>query len=141
MACRQGSPIFTCRKTRRNNWGARQTTQPRIPAQEIKPQKPLTKKISGGCIIRRNSQSHRRLCWRDPQGPRMYTNPPTQESAPGGPNLIVGSRGMTESQQRVEHCSLSDPSPTYSVTRQPCGLPHFGEHLRLRPTLNISPVQ
>ena len=28
----------------------------------------------------------------DPQGPRMYTNPPTQESAPGGPNLIVGSR-------------------------------------------------
>ena len=27
----------------------------------------------------------------DPQGPRMYTNQPTQESAPEGPNLLVGS--------------------------------------------------
>ena len=29
----------------------------------------------------------------DPQGPRAYTSPPTQEAAPEGPNLIVGSRG------------------------------------------------
>ena len=28
---------------------------------------------------------------RDPQGTRTYTNPPTQEAAPEGPNLIVGS--------------------------------------------------
>ena len=27
----------------------------------------------------------------DPQGPRTYTNPPTQEAAPEGPNLILGS--------------------------------------------------
>ena len=30
---------------------------------------------------------------RDPGGPRMYTNPPTQESAPKGPSLLVGSGG------------------------------------------------
>ena len=27
------------------------------------------------------------------QGPRTYTKPPSQESAPEGPNLLVGSRG------------------------------------------------
>ena len=41
----------------------------------------------------RNCQPYRRVCWRDPQGPRTYTNPPTQESAPEGPNLIVDSMG------------------------------------------------
>ena len=29
----------------------------------------------------------------DPQGTRTYRNTPTRESAPEGPNLIVGSRG------------------------------------------------
>ena len=29
----------------------------------------------------------------DPQGPRTYTSSHTQESAPEGPNLLVGSRG------------------------------------------------
>ena len=33
------------------------------------------------------------------------------------------------------HCSLSDPSLTYNVTVQQHGLPHPGEHLRLRPLL------
>ena len=31
--------------------------------------------------------------WRDPHGPRMYTKLPTWESAPEGPNLLVGSGG------------------------------------------------
>ena len=31
--------------------------------------------------------------WRDPQGPRMYTSPPTRKSAPEGPSLLVGSGG------------------------------------------------
>ena len=35
-----------------------------------------------------------------------------------------------------QHCSLSDPSPTDSITTQPRGLPHPGEHLRLRPSLH-----
>ena len=44
----------------------------------IKASKPLTVKIYGGCGSGRNSQPHRRVHWRDPQGPRMYTKPPTQ---------------------------------------------------------------
>ena len=53
------------------------------------------KTTCGDWSSRRNwQQSHRKVCWRDPQGPRMYTNPPIQESAPEGPNLlVVGSRG------------------------------------------------
>ena len=56
--------------------------------------KPLTENTCGGSGgSRRNSQPHRRSHWRDPQGPRMYTTPPTREAAPEGPSLIVGSRG------------------------------------------------
>ena len=49
-------------------------------------------KTCGGWGGKRNSQPHRRVHWRDPQGPRTYTNPLTWESAPEGPNLPVGSR-------------------------------------------------
>ena len=31
VGCRPGRPTFACRKTGRNNWGDRQTWQPRIP--------------------------------------------------------------------------------------------------------------
>ena len=57
---------------------------------EKKSSKPLAVKTCGDCG-QENSQSHRRVCWRDPQGRRMYTKPPTQEAAPEGPNLLVGS--------------------------------------------------
>ena len=39
--CRLGGPTFMCTKTGRNNWGEKETTQPRAPAGnkgEIKPQ-------------------------------------------------------------------------------------------------------
>ena len=77
----------------------------------------------------------KRVHWRDPQGPRMYTNPPNQESVPEGPNLIVGSGGVTENQQRVEQVPLLPlhPSPTYSFTAQRPALPRPSEHLRLCP--------
>ena len=70
----------------------RQTIKPRVPAYEKKASKSLAVKTSGGCGGRRNFQSHKRVLWRNPQGPRMYTSPSTQESAPEGPNLLVGSR-------------------------------------------------
>ena len=79
-----------------------------------KPQKHLVVKICGGCGIGRNSQPHGRVHWRQPQGPRMYTNTPTQESAPEGPNLLVGSRGsnLKGGQEPSKwHCSLSDRQP------------------------------
>ena len=79
--------------TRKDNWGARQTMQPRFPAGGNKASKPQAIKTCGSCGSGRNSQLHRRVCWRDPQGPRMYTNTHTWESAPEGPNLLVGSRG------------------------------------------------
>ena len=54
--------------------------------------KPLIENTCGGCGgSGRNSQPHRRVPWRDPQGPRMHTNAPTRESAPEGPNLLVSS--------------------------------------------------
>ena len=54
--------------------------------------KPLTENTCGGWgSSGRNSQTHRTVCWRDPQVPRMYTNPLTQESAPEGLDFLVGS--------------------------------------------------
>ena len=56
-----------------------------------KASKPLAVKTCGGCGSRINSKSHRRVHWRDPQGPRTYTKPPTWESTLEGLNLLVGS--------------------------------------------------
>ena len=112
--------------------------QPRVPAWGKKVSKPLAIKICGDWgSSGRNSQPHRRVCWRDPEGPRMYTNPPTRESAPEGPNLLVGRGGgkwLKASRELSNwHCSLSDSSPTYNATTQQPGLPHPGEYIRLCP--------
>ena len=58
---------------------------------------------------------------RDPQGPKMYTNPPTWESAPEGPNLLVAScrSDWKLAERSKQHCALSDPSPTDSITMPP----------------------
>ena len=60
---------------------------------EIQPQNLWLKKTWGGWGGRRNSLPHRKVHWRDPQGPITYTNPRTWKSAPKGPNLLVGSGG------------------------------------------------
>ena len=86
-------PTFTHGSAERNNWGARQTTQPRVPVQEIKSSKPLAVKMHRGYGSRRDSQSLRRVFWRGPQDPRTYTSPPTWESAPKRHNPLVGSKG------------------------------------------------
>ena len=69
--------------------------RPRNPGFQLRKRKPqlLDGKTCGACSSRRNSQPHRRVPWRDPQGPRTYTNPLTWESSPEGPNLLVGSGG------------------------------------------------
>ena len=91
---REGRELWAWgKKTGRNNWGARQTVQPRVPVQEKKASKPLAVITCGGFSSGRNSQPHRRVHWRDPQGPRMYPKPPTWESTPEGPNLLVNIRG------------------------------------------------
>ena len=49
----------------------------------------------------------------DPQGPRMYTSHPTQESGPDGPNLLVGSGG-SDWKPAVSRASGTVPSWTLS---------------------------
>ena len=67
------------------------TPQPRVPTWRDKAWKPLTEKFCGGWGSRRNSQTHRRVHWRDPWGPRTYTKRPTEESTPERPDLLLGS--------------------------------------------------
>ena len=74
-------------------------------------------KNCGGCGGRRNSQSHRRILWRDPQGPRGYTNPPTWESAPEGPNLHGGSRGSDRKRGKSPASSIV---PSLILSRIQC---------------------
>ena len=47
-AGKAGGPTFACRLTGRNNWGVRQTTQPRAPAWGNKAAKSLTEKNCAG---------------------------------------------------------------------------------------------
>ena len=67
--------------------------EPRVSVWETKDKKPLDIKICRVVAVGEKSQDHRKICGRDPQGPRMYTNPPTQESALEWHNLLVGSGG------------------------------------------------
>ena len=70
-------------------------SKPRNPGLQRGEIKPQTSDCARGGLggSRRDSQPHRRGRWRDPQGPRVCTGPPTWESAPEGPSLIVGSGG------------------------------------------------
>ena len=105
------------------NWkgkqGTRQTTQPRVPAQGNKASKPQAVKTCGGCGSGRNSQPHRRAHWRDPQDPGRYTSPHTQGISTRSAQLVCGKWGRRLKASREPskgHCSLSDPSSTYSTT-------------------------
>ena len=82
--------------------------EPRVPVQGNKASKPLTEKFCGGCGSGRNSQLHGTVCWREPQGPRMYTNPPTWESAP----ICLWVAGeVTKNVQRAEETALFPLAP------------------------------
>ena len=80
----------------------RQAGQSRVPAWRNKASKPLKKPVRGEVKLPASQESY----WRDPQGPRMYTNPPTQEAVPERPNLIVVVEGVTENWQRAEQAPL-----------------------------------
>ena len=61
-------------------------------------------------------------------------HPPGKQHQKGETHLwVVGE--VTERGQELsnQHCSLSDPSHTYSTTVQRTGLPHRGEYLKLHP--------
>ena len=91
-AGRLGGPKFACGYTGRNNWGVRQTVQPRVPG-EIKPQnlqlkKPVRVEAAGetpsltGEFV---GETHRIL--------ECAQNHPPWNQHQKGPNLLVGSRG------------------------------------------------
>ena len=123
----------------------RQTTQPRVPVPVAsnKASNPLAVKTCGGCSGRRNSQPHRRVCGDRledrvlcplGQGPRVHMNPPTQESAPEGPNLFVGSRGGESRAKGVALFPLR-PCPHIQCHNAAMWVACPGEYLRLHPLL------
>ena len=61
--------------------------------------------------------SHTRAHWRGPQGPKIYTNPPTENQHLKGHKLFVGSEGNDGKwhESRASGIVPSDPSPTYSA--------------------------
>ena len=89
---------------------------------KLKPQNLWLWKPVGVAAGGRNCRSHRKVHWRGPWGPRMYISPPTQESAPEGPNLLVGSGGSDwkwgESQASSIVPSLTPPPYTAPQCRQ-----------------------
>ena len=104
-----------------------------------KASKTLAVKTYGGWAGERNSQSHRRVCWRDPQGPRTYTSPPTWESAPEREQSTCRNQGKwlkAVLQPSTQHYSLSDPSHTKCHSKR-SGLLHPGEYLGLLPLQHI----
>ena len=88
------------------HWGARQTMQSRVLVQEKKASKPMSVKICGGCRGRRNCKPHKRCCWRDSQGPRMYTNLLTMNQHQKGSICLWVAGEVTESPSRAEKVAL-----------------------------------
>ena len=83
----------------------------------------------------RNYQPHWRVHWRDPQGPRTYKNPPTQESVPEGPNSLVGSGGSDWKCARAQQAALFPlgPLPHRQHPNTVTCVVLSGKYLRLRP--------
>ena len=109
------------------------------PVQGNKTSKPPAVKTCGCCGGERNSQPHRRVHWRNPQGPRTYTSPPTWESAPEREQSTCRNQGKwlkAVLQPSTQHYSLSDPSHTKCHSKR-SGLLHPGEYLGLLPLQHI----
>ena len=113
--------------------------QPRILVRRNKAFKPQAVKTCSNCSSKKNSQPHRGVCWRDPEGPRTYTNPPTQESAPTQGQICLWVAGeVTENQQKAEQAVSFPlgPSPTKCATMQPRGWPRPDGYLKLHPLIH-----
>ena len=73
---------------------------------------------------------------------RTQNHPPGNQHQKGPICLWVAGKWLKVGWEQSEwHCSLSDPSPTYSITEQSHGLPRPGEHLRLCPLLFNRPAE
>ena len=74
-------------------WTKWQTTQPRVPAWGNQASNHWLKTPVGVEAAAGDTPSLTGEFVGETQGPRTYTNPSTQEAAPEGPDLTVGSRG------------------------------------------------
>ena len=63
------------------------------------------------------------VCWRHPQGPRMYTNPLTQESAPEGPICVWVEEEVTKCWLRAEQVALFPLRPLPHIQTSKVGCP------------------
>ena len=103
MAGRPGGPTFSCV---RKNWGARQTTQPRVPARENKDSKPLTEKTVGVVEVGKTPNLTRELVGKTHRVLECtQTHPPGNQNQKGPISLWVAEE-VTESQLRAEQVVL-----------------------------------
>ena len=68
--------------------------------------KPLAVKTCGNWGSRINSQSHKRVHWRDPLGPRMYRAHTSWNQNQKDPICLWEGRKVTESRPRAEQAAL-----------------------------------
>ena len=115
----------------------REGSRPRNPGLqhgEIKPQTFDWKRSWGLGRQQERLPASLRGHWRDPQGPRVCTGPPTREPAPEGPNLIVGVGVKDWNPEESEVGAIAPSRPLPHVQHHSTAeLPRPGEHLRLRP--------
>ena len=95
----------------------RQTMQLRVSSGGHKASKPLAIKSCGGCGGGRTSQPHKKVHWRDPQGPRMYTNHPPGIQHQKSPICLWVAGEVTESWQRAEQAALFPLRPLPQMLR------------------------
>ena len=128
-AGRPGGPTFMCGQTGRNNWGARQTAQPGVPAWGNKASKPLTEipvgvEVSGetpSLTEELFGETHRVL-------EHTQTHPPGNQHQKSPICLWVVVE-VTESQLRVKQVALLPlrPLPHIQCHNSVTWLPHPGE--------------
>ena len=122
-----------------NNWRARQTVQPRVQGCENKASKHVAVKICGSDGGGRNSQPHRRVLWRDPQGLECTKAHPPRNQDQQGPLCLWVAGEVTESWPRAEQAPFFPLRP----------LPHIQCHnaatwvalagrIPKTPTLNVT---
>ena len=125
-----------CAEINRTNSGDRSRPHnPGLRRGEIKPQTSDWKRPWGLGRQQEKLPASQERSWKDPQGPRVCTRPPTLEPAPEGPSLIVG-RGVKDwnpVESGAGTIAPSRPLPHVQRHSTATSVTPPREHLRLRP--------
>ena len=120
---------------------------PRFQCREIKPQNTCEIQVKtpvGGAVAAGETPSLTGEFIRETHRVLEHTQThPHRNQHQKSPICFWVAGEVTESRSRAQKVALFPlgPSPTYSVTMQPCGLPHPGEHLRFHPLLPTRPPE